>query len=441
MTDARPYQIEGAEFLAARRQAYCADEMGLGKSYQLIMACDKVEAKRILVVCPATVRSTLANEFRRRQQVDRQILVITEGRGYPSLNGPIVVIISYDLAVDPHWQTHLKVQWDVIGFDEAHYLKSPDAQRTQKLIGKDGLAHRADRHWFLSGTIMPNHIGEIWPVLRVFFSAALLLPNNKFLSYEGFLERYCILVNSEFGVKVVGHKDLTPLRARLKDFVIRRKKRDVAKDLPPISFYDVPIELPAPEVAEAEKDGTIGAEVMQWVNDAGSPISLSTLSRLHGTAKVPAIVEMVKDSLASGVEKIVVFAWHRDVIEGIYKGLVDSVSVVGITGETSAGARDRAIERFQNDPVTQVFLGQIKAAGTGITLTAAHHVIFAEMSWCPADNAQAAMRVHRIGQTMPVTVRFAKLAGSLDEAIISTLRRKTALLNDFFTDLEKDQTT
>jgi SWI/SNF-related matrix-associated actin-dependent regulator 1 of chromatin subfamily A len=119
----------------------------------------------------------------------------------------------------------------------------------------------------------------------------------------------------------------------------------------------------------------------------------------------------------------VLFAHHREVIEGLQAGLSGHVS---ITGQTPASSRGFIVDTFQNDPHARVFIGQIQAAGTGITLTAASDVLFVESSWVPAENQQAAMRIHRIGQKNACLIRFATLAGSIDEQIQKAVARKTA---------------
>jgi SWI/SNF-related matrix-associated actin-dependent regulator 1 of chromatin subfamily A len=157
-------------------------------------------------------------------------------------------------------------------------------------------------------------------------------------------------------------------------------------------------------------------------------VALARLRRLTGIAKASTTVELLQDELATGaLDKVVVFAHHREVLRTLAAGLA-RFGVVTVDGDTSPARRQAAIDRFQTDSATRVFLGQITAASTAITLTAACHVVFAEASWVPADNLQAAKRVHRIGQTRPVLVRFISLAGSLDEAITEVLRRKTRLL-------------
>jgi SWI/SNF-related matrix-associated actin-dependent regulator 1 of chromatin subfamily A len=149
---------------------------------------------------------------------------------------------------------------------------------------------------------------------------------------------------------------------------------------------------------------------------------VATLRRLTGIAKVAPVVEWVKDWLDAGGGKIVLFAHHREVIEGLQAGFPWHVS---ISGQTPAGSRQHIVDTFNEDPYATVFIGQIQAAGVGINLTAASDVLFVESSWVPAENSQAAMRVHRIGQKNACLIRFATLAGSIDEHIQKAVQRKT----------------
>jgi SNF2 family DNA or RNA helicase len=127
----------------------------------------------------------------------------------------------------------------------------------------------------------------------------------------------------------------------------------------------------------------------------------------------------------------VIFAIHRDVIENMRVGL-RQFGAVCLYGGTDPEKRQKNIDRFQNNPKCRVFIGNIHAAGTAITLTAAHHVTFIEQDWVPGNNAQAVMRCHRIGQENPVSVRFIVLDGTLDAKIGYILKRKTADLTHIF---------
>jgi len=160
--------------------------------------------------------------------------------------------------------------------------------------------------------------------------------------------------------------------------------------------------------------------------------STATLRRYTAMSKVGAVAKMLDQELIERqYDKVVVFAIHKDPIDTLREALKRH-GAVALYGGTPPTKRQRNIDKFQNDPKCRVFIGQVTAAGTLITLTAANQVVFLESSWVPADNAQAAMRCHRIGQTRPVFVRVIGLAGSIDEQVQATLRRKTATLTQLF---------
>jgi SNF2 family DNA or RNA helicase len=153
--------------------------------------------------------------------------------------------------------------------------------------------------------------------------------------------------------------------------------------------------------------------------------SLSRLRRITGAVKARALGEVLSRELAESTEKLVVMAWHTEVLDTLHDALARH-GVARLDGGTRPDERQEAIDAFQTDPDTRVFLGQIIAAGAGITLTAAAEIVFAELSWSPRDNAQAARRIRRIGQNRPTRARYPSLAGTIDEAVVRTLRRKSA---------------
>lgn len=440
-----PYQHIGAHFLWKHKRALLADEMGLGKSCQAIRGCDLAHASKILVVCPAVARANWEREFLTFSVQHLNIHVAYTGAARP-LEMTNVFIVSYDL-LDGMVADLKAIKWDVLIADEAHFLKNRKAVRTKALFA---IAKAAKYVWFLSGTPAPNHAGELWPILK--FTGATELD------YWPFMDRYLNYTTTQWdGIKVRGLKGVTTpeLKAALSGIMLRRKKEDVLKDLPPIFFQDTAVEAKPfdeqlfffdnfgrrdPQLDE--KLATQRAQVEWLVDNLGltesgvealeaSKTALSTLRRYTGMQKVASITEMVKDDLANGVEKIVIMAMHRDVIESLRQSLAEFKPVT-IYGGTPADKRDKNVQTFQTNKHCRVFIGQIVAAGTAITLTAAHHVLFAECSWVPAENAQAAMRCHRIGQTKPVTVRFAYIPGTIDEAVTRALKRKSADLANVF---------
>lgn len=167
--------------------------------------------------------------------------------------------------------------------------------------------------------------------------------------------------------------------------------------------------------------------------------SVSTLRKHHGLQKVHAACEILDEELsAKAYKKVVVFAIHRDVIEQIRTEMVKrGYGVVTLYGKTPPNQVVKNIEKFQrNDLGTQIFIGNITACGTAINLTAAHHVIFVEQDWVPGNNAQAAMRCHRIGQKMPVSVRVLSVPDSVDSVVTRRLMLKSNQLAQIFDEKE-----
>jgi SWI/SNF-related matrix-associated actin-dependent regulator of chromatin subfamily A-like protein 1 len=456
-----PYQIEGAKYVAGKQQALLADEMGLGKSCQAVLGADLVGAESILVVCPAAVRINWGREFERFSPMDRNCAVLVSGKDRPIQPG--VTVVSYDLlASNEKLRKELKcMKWDVLILDEAHYLKERSAKRTKAIYGHNskvpGIAGSAARVWRLSGTPAPNDASELYTHLR---SAGLYQR-----SYWDFVFEFCDGFDTNYGYKITGVnvKNVERLKALLAQFMIRRMKEEVMSQLPPISFHHVVVERTQVELdpyfyenwrpvgvkaflqdMEA-KDRTLKAAVatVRSVSNGykaddvikvleSLSTSTATLRRYIAMAKLPRCIEVIKGELESGqLDKIVIFAIHKDVIEGARKAFA-KWGAVTLYGGTPAEKRQANIDRFMKDPKCRVFIGNIQAAGTGITLTSAHEVAFFEQDWVPANNAQAAMRVHRIGQTKHVRCRVFSCAGSVDEDIAKTLVNKTRELSKVF---------
>ena len=442
MTQLYPFQHDGTRFLAERQAALLADEPGTGKTVQAIAACDAIRANTVLVICPASARINWKREFQRFQSIRRKALVIASGADELDFDG--VTICSFDLASRATLHAKLMAnQYDALIIDESHFLKGRKTRRTTAILGpkctqKGGLAERASRVFALSGTPAPNHPAELWPMARALFPEAIT-RNGQVMDYWTFLYRFCSWRKTEFGIQVTGGKNIPELRSRIAPFILRRKKKDVLKDLPPIRFEILPLSplgiLKEMRILEDGPEGDAIREVLENAHGgdglAGVSLQVAQLRRVTGLAKVKPVVAQVQDELVGGLNKIIIFAHHKDVIHGLHDDLRDH-GVVALHGGTSATKRQSAIDAFQNDPGVRVFIGQLAAAGTAITLTAASNVLFVESSWVPAENAQAAMRCHRIGQRDGVLVRFATLAGSLDEWITETVRRKTAVLTALF---------
>lgn len=449
-----PYQITGSDWLAGKTQAFLADDMGLGKSAQVVRAADLVGADDILVLCPASVRVNWTREFWKWSPMDRPCFVITSGKDPIPTHG--VVVCSYDLAVP--LAAKLKARtWDILVLDEAHYLKERSAKRTRAAYGRGsnqpGLDKSAKRVWRLSGTPIPNFANEFYTHAR---SGGVATE-----TYWDWTFRYCKGWEGDFGYQISGHKNVDELKERLTPFLLRRRKEDVLIDLPSIRFQTVAVERGRVELDPdfydewrplaggqnefLQKMGLAESNMADMLRAAKTPAdrlgviesmagTLSTLRKYIGACKVGPVASILEEELASGqLDKVVIFAIHHCVITGL-QDRMRKFGAVTLWGGTPPEKRQKAIDSFAKDPRTRVFIGQIVAAGVGIDGLQKQccEVAFAEMDWVPGNNAQAAMRVHRIGQTRPVRVRMFELDGSVDLQVAETLRRKVQELSKIF---------
>ncbi len=444
-----PYQKIGVEWLATKKTALLADEMGLGKSAQAICAADQINADRILVVCPAVARINWLREFIKFSTKQRNFFIVKEKlKKWPSDQS---IITSYEGATE----VIESGKFDVLIIDEAHFLKSVQTQRSKAVLGKKGLVKNADRVWALTGTPTPNHPGELWPLLFTFGAT-----NIKYLP---FLHHFCDVIYGGYGLQILGSKkkNIPEFKALLAPIMLRRKKEDVMTELPPIIFSEqfveagpVDIEVESsfvqycfPHDRRQELQEKLNREraMVESIIEANPKStsdaiktlealssSVSTLRRYTGLQKVQSVADIIVSELESNAyDKIVIFAIHRDVVEGLRVKL-KGFGPVALYGGYTADKQQENIDRFQNRPSCRVLIANIHCAGTAINLTAASQVAFIEQDWVPGNNAQAIMRCHSIGQTKKVYVRFFGLVDSIDERISKVLKRKTRELTEIY---------
>lgn len=425
-----PYQTEGAIFLSEKRCAILADEMGLGKTVQAIRAADLVKAKNILVVCPAIARINWQREFEKF-----------------SLTHPSLTVTSFESAhkINP------SMLFDLLIIDEAHYLKSHTAKRTAAIYGKEGLVRRAARVWALTGTPAPNALAtEVWTHLFTFGVTKL--------SYTDFLKHFCNYFEGSYGVQITGNKPerLAEFQSLMSKIILRRKKEDVMKELPPIRYAHILVERGEVDIEimdsfaqyigrqnELKERLEIEKQMVDHILKSETPAeslralealanSVSTLRRYTGLQKMDPVANIILDELENNAyQKIVIFAVHRDVIEGLRQRL-EKYGALTLYGGHTDETKQRNIDAFQKNPKKRVMIANIRAAGTSVTLTAASQIAFIEQDWVPGNNAQATMRVHRIGQNESVLVRVFGLAESVDERVSNSLKRKMNELTKIF---------
>jgi SWI/SNF-related matrix-associated actin-dependent regulator 1 of chromatin subfamily A len=440
-------------YSASRKNILIGDEMGLGKTIQALGVVNLTHAPQVLVVAPAGLRLNWQREAEKWLVDHHKIYVIRNGKDPLSFNdlfykGNLFVIVNYELLSNKRVRTVLmEHHWDLQIYDEAHYLKTPEAARTGHCLGDRGLVRKAKRVLFLTGTPILNRPIEIYPILQYCMPWHIDRTGCKvpFMSPHQFSARFC-------GGDGKGASRLEELQAMLRsNCMVRRLKQDVLSDLPP-KFRQMVILEPLGAAAEAvaleaqQLDEAVGeframkktvseaknstdragyeAQVGR-LREAGSEMlgMIAKLRKATALVKVPYVIEHVKNAFEQGIRKIVLFGYHHDVINSLRDGL-EEYSPVVITGETPMVERQIAVDLFQNDTRCQLFIGNFKAAGVGITLTASSHVIFAEIDWTPANITQAEDRTHRIGQVNKVTVQHVLLDGSIDERLTRALVKK-----------------
>jgi len=430
--DLFPYQLEGATFLSQRDRACLFDVPGLGKTAQAIRAADAISAKRIIVVAPAAVREVWHGEFRKFAQIPRRVLKAksVHDLGMWLKGRADVMLLSYELATK--WADKIEDLYDVLICDEVHYCKNSQSQRTRAILGThcdgmSGLAVYAAHAWLLTGTPLANDPIDVWPLLR--------FTRGTSLNLSPFTARYFKSRMGTFSSSQTPRDEMIPeLNQAIRAVSLRRTKEQVGLQLPPIHLTTTTVDGDTSEIRALLREWPgLEQTIVDAIEQGGLSFldaqHIATLRRLVGEAKAPAYAKLVAEEMRSGRDKLVIFTAHTRAAEIITHALTaEGLRVSLVDGKTKETDRMAHVKSFQEDPEHRIFVGNIRAAGTGLTLTAAADLDMFESSWAPADNAQAIMRVHRIGQGRKVNARFISLANSIDEVVAETVARKTAAI-------------
>jgi SWI/SNF-related matrix-associated actin-dependent regulator 1 of chromatin subfamily A len=457
-TTLMPHQITGARRLVnGPRNQMLAWEPRCGKTATAVRAWDEIAHEG--PACVLTTATARANWLREVNtwcpEARAQVLWSNSDRPDPAAD---VIITNYDKLQNKTFAQALRMwrrsERGVLVPDEMHYLKTTTAQRTKCVYGVTHgmpdarivpLVERFDRVWGLTGTPMPNHPGELYSHMKALWPETLQYNGHTMELWE-FELRYCVLRETEYGMQVVGGKNLDELKRLLEPYVDRVKSVDVFPGSEPIvetwpldvGTIRIP-DLPDLVASLQQRFGDV-SKIELW-DDATVDAYLRAISVEHdsvakvrhdvGTLKAISTALLVREEIENGAPKTIVFAHHREAIETLAKGL-NAYGVAMIHGDTPARKRQAEIERFNGDKDCKVFVGQIKAAGEAIDLSAAEHIVFCEASWTPGENIQAMRRASGPRQKASVWVRFAYLAGSIDENVMRANARKTATVNRVF---------
>ncbi|HWH08200.1 MAG TPA: SNF2-related protein [Candidatus Thermoplasmatota archaeon] len=370
---------------------------------------------RILVIAPAGARDVWKREI--ESHTTESVFVFRPTSKKTPTNEKFVVA-SYDALLSRQDQL-LKVKPDLVILDEAHYVKNKEAERTKAV--HDSLIS-IPRRLLLSGTPAMNRVDEVRKQLE-------FIHPGEWGNEHWFRRRF--VQPLEQGTPEVRMQVLSRLREYFQGVMLRRQKADVLKDLPPKHVIVNQVKLPPMwrqeynEEAARLRDHINTHRETAFGDDYGTTRGhIMTLRQLASNGKGEAAEAYVRRILEVKGEKIVVFAYYLQHLETLEKSLAEFNPVV-VHGGVNDKARDNAVQTFQHDPTCRIFLGQITAAGTALTLTAARHAIFVDLDWNPANHEQAGDRIHRIGQTREVFLHYLVAGGTIDEDIVKMLQEKS----------------
>jgi SWI/SNF-related matrix-associated actin-dependent regulator 1 of chromatin subfamily A len=322
-------------------------------------------------------------------------------------------IVNYDIVWrEPLISALKRVSWPVMVCDEAHFLKNKDSKRTKALIMRKGLYNNCKHRWMLTGTPVLNRPEELYPILRA-LTPEILGPYIEFYQYA---YKFCGAFQDTYGFNTTGASNLDMLSGMLMPIMLRRLKSEVLKDLPAVTFEKVYLDPTDKLMAMIKKEKEQAASEVIG--------EISSLRRALGELKLPAAIQHLED-LLEVKQKVVVFAWHTNVIQGI-KDHFGNKAVI-YTGSETAKEKEEAIDAFVNRKEVNLFVGQLKAAGVGIDglQKVCDVCVFVEMSYVPGEILQAVDRLCRIGQDNPVLAQFLIAEESMDEELVNSLTRKS----------------
>jgi SNF2 family DNA or RNA helicase len=326
----------------------------------------------------------------------------------------------------------MKINFDLVIMDEAHMISNPQAQRTK--IAND-IASKSNRVWLLSGTPMTSRPMNYYNLLN-------LVDSPVAMNWMAYAKRYCNGFQFSVGKRkvwnVTGASNLDELRERTQTHILRRLKEDVL-DLPDKIITPVYLRLKSKEYED------LMGEYFDWYDrnpDESSSLTvqfskLMKVRKVIANEKTKQTIEFVENILEQG-KKVIIFTNFTDTLQTIYQHF--GKQAVYLDGSCSNAVRQQAVDSFQNDDKTRVFVGNLKAAGVGLTLTAAEVVIMNDLSFVPAEHAQAEDRAYRYGQKSNVLVYYPLFENTIEGAIYDILNRKKQIIRTVMGDEQPENT-
>lgn len=440
----RPFQLAGVEYLVRNPCTLLADQMGLGKTCTSLAALIAQNAFPAVVVVPASLKyNWLAEVLKWAPHLN--VSIITGRAAWRFRGDEDLFVINYDV-LHSHLPDLIRQGLKALIVDEAHMIKNKRARRSEAVRE---LAKHVDIKYLLTGTPVMNRPSELLVPLEV------LGKLDEFGGYWRFISRYCNATPGRFGNDTSGAAHLEELNQKLRaTCMIRRTTRDVFTELPPIERVVVQVDIDnggeyrtaerdllayVARMAKADKEfnasiAHLPKEEQERLRNARALdartkaeraevlVRIETLKQLCVKGKMKAIREWVDNYLEGTDDKLLIFAHHQEIqraLAALYPTFVQ------VMGETSAEDRQRAVNRFQNDPQARGAVLSLAAGSVGLTLTEARHVLFVEFGWRPADHDQAEARAYgRANDPHPVTAYYLCGRKTIDETILALLEQK-----------------
>jgi SWI/SNF-related matrix-associated actin-dependent regulator 1 of chromatin subfamily A len=411
------HQKIAIEKLAGSKRFILADDMGLGKTTSTIIAALETGVKKILIICPASLKINWQREI--ENYTDRSVY-IAEGKNFSQEHD--FIIVNYDILKnfydlkDKEKSEIYKSNFDLIVIDEAHYVQNGQAQRT-KLV--NSFVKSVDKLWLLTGTPMTSRPMN-------YFNLLSLIESPVAQNWMAYAIRYCQGYQFKAGNRkiwnVTGASNLEELRDRTSRQVLRRLKTEVL-DLPDKIISPVYLRLKSKLY-----EGLMG-EYYDWYEnktDESSSLTvqfskLMKVRQVIAEEKINDTIELVQNIIDQG-KKVIIFTNFTNTLNKIADHF--GKQAVRLDGSTSKPMRQHAVDQFQDNEKITVFVGNLKAAGVGLTLTAAEAVIMNDLSFVPSDHSQAEDRAYRYGQKSNVSVYYPIFENTIEGAIYDILIKK-----------------
>ena len=417
------YQKEGVKWLVSGKRRLLADGMGLGKSCQTLEAINVLRstqesALNVLIVCPAALVPMWVAMC--RGWFDNcEVHELAKSKKIEFSKDIRIGVVSYHY-MQKHVDRLIKVRWDVVVLDEAHAIKSLRSKtcKSFRILAEIHQGHL----WMLTGTPATRSGQDYYIYLKVLMGLDM--------GYREFSDTYCIREwnpwRGGFDYKGVKDGKQAKLRKLFSGIMLRRRKEEVLKELPPKLISEVPCEVDAAIVAECAQ---VGEETVRTclAEGVGIPAHIMKVIRSVGMGKVGAAVEIIENT----DEPIVVMAIHKDVVSAI----CEKVGGVRVTGDESAEQKNQAVADFQSGK-ERIIVCNVAAGGVGITLTAATQMLFVELPWSPAVMRQAEDRIHRIGAKGCSNIIRLIANNTVDKQILDVLAYKERFMTSVMGDMK-----